>query len=244
MIEHLPKNLRRGKSIIYIDFENVLCNTDPFVMDTLNNIYIESKVNGDEKEYLKNISDIYGEIEKNTKKYIACVKDNPNVINDFNIDDNLSEYDCDDLKNVILYADYETSLEGEITLTKLGGHIKNYLGNEDCEKIYVYCKSVTEALHSLIFSFFDTGDDRVCLLDGDRSEFLQTIPCTAYFIEQVDELYAICHPHYELPEIREVYIPAFRFNMDEEGNLLSFDHPSNILEEFKTQINIVDLPII
>lgn len=228
-----------AKSVIFIEFENLLYDTDTFVIQK---IYDTFK---DNREHCI-CNELIDKIERNGiqyMKYIAQTKQNMNPIIEY-LDDDIEDPAgvAEEIYNDIIYAEYGTLEPFDILhKTIIGNSVDGIMKDEHFDRMYVYCKNPTNEICDLLFELYS---DRVIIIGGDKSDFFQTIPCTSYFIaDALDLLDIVKVDHGDEPI--EVYIPEYSFNMNKETGSILIDPPvGEIVDGTGISVNTIKLPIV
>ena len=241
-------------SVIFINFEDMLCDTDSYVC---NQVY---KANDSLKTNMFNklIETIERpEVGVDNIKFLVMTKQTDcflreYVSNDY-LGDDIDIIDNNDDKitnipiivssmyNEILYNDKVTKIDNDITFTNLSNSIEYLITDPNFQKMYVYMPSCTQAIHELIYNHFSRIKDKITIVTGDMESFLQTTPCDVYIIKDIDLVPCL---FFDREEDAQIIVPAFPCNMDSNGICLKYSGEwENELKKYKLELNIIQTPI-
>ena len=87
-------------------------------------------------------------------------------------------------------------------------------------------------------------DDRIIIISGDKSDFLRTVPCTIYFMSDATNILDIIEIERDEDDIIEIYIPEYKFNMDEDGIILIDPPIKELTKDNNINVATIELPIV
>ena len=228
-----------AKSIVFIEFENLLYDTDTFVVQK---VYDKYK---DDREHCPCL-ELLDRIDRNgieNMKYISQVKMNINPIMEYmndNVDNPLDV--ANDIYESIMYAEYGTTEQfDDLNKTTVGNSIDMIMRDEHFQTMYIFCNNPTPEIYDFIYSMYD---DRIIIISGDKSDFLQTVPCTAYFISDATNILDIMEIERDEDDIVEIYIPEYKFTMDEDGIILIDPPIKELTKDNSINVATIGLPIV
>lgn len=191
-----------GPSTIYVDFENVIANTDYFVCKKLYGLM------NDDKEAVKNniLHNFFDIINKlGGEDYILSFCNTKKNINPFfEIADlsllseaelapfkeaNLSNEDinvflCSQMYYEILNHNYTFDYMDDFSYTNVADSLKALLKDNQLQKIYIYVDTLTDFIHKSIYNKFNNSD-KIVIVTGDKINFLSQYRCDSYMVQNV-----------------------------------------------------------
>lgn len=226
--------------VMYIEFENLLFDTDTFV---LTNLYEAFKDRYDECPYKA----LLDKVERNGYDYIPYfgqVKENMNPVLEFlNENTPLAEFVAETLYCEVMYSEDYTTIENyqDLRYTRVGSGIQTLIRDNTISKIYIFCNNPTPIIEALIREI-TANDDKVEILCGDRTEFLAETPCDSYFLADAANIKYIAKTGKRQRQA-QVMVPEYKFNMNGDDIKMDLD-PGDMLKQYNIDINTLQLPII
>ena len=185
-------------SNIYVDFENVIANTDIFVCTKL---YKNLK---DKKEIIKShpIHGLFDVINTTGIESISTLEQLKTTFNPLreladetklSSEQNLTKSQqldliCDDIYDQILSYNY-TDIESieDMTYTNIADSLVVLTKDKKLENIYVYVKNLSTFIHSSIYEHFrEVG--KVKIITGDRRKFFDEVVCDTYIFNNIMDI--------------------------------------------------------
>lgn len=234
------------KTTIFIEFENILFDTDTFILGELYLKYINAS---DELRMLfKPLMDIIDKYGVDNLYLLSQIKHNRNPLYDF-IDHDM-EYPnkkeiCDFLYDSILYGEYDIEYMHNLELTNIGKSIYQLLIDENLDKLYIYINRETDSIMNFLVTWLNQ-DTRIEYITGNKNDFLEKIECESYFLSRYDDIESIAklsNPNKIMQ--KDVVIPEYKFNIDKEGNLRYKNMTySKLFDDFNINVTSAKLPIV
>lgn len=180
---------------LFVDFENVLCNTDEFVCGKLYDLVNEyddivtnnplyavfevMRITG--KDALPEFSKL-----KNTINIFRDLID-PSKIEDVEGIDKETQMDmiAEDTYDGILYYDYKNF--DEFTFSNIAESFISLIKDENLSTMYIYTKYITSAIHKSIYNLYQSSE-KVKIVSGDKGEFLKTTKCDMYIFNDAKDI--------------------------------------------------------
>ena len=228
-----------AKSIVFIEFENLLYDTDTFVIERLYDKY---------KEDIENcpFCELINKIDRNgieNIRFISQVKTNINPIMQYmndNIENPLEL--SNQIYDNIIYHNYGTIEQFDcLEKTIIGNSVDTIMRDEHFETMYIFCNDPTPEIYDFIYSIYD---DRIIIVNGSKSDFLRTVPCNIYFISDATNILDIIEVKRDDSDIVEIYVPEYSFNMNEDGTIFIDPSINEITKENSISIATIELPIV
>lgn len=230
-----------AKSIIFIEFENILCDTDTFVIQKIYDTFKNNRENCI-------LNALLDKIERNgieNIKYISQVKKNMNPLIEY-INDDIEDKDgiAYEIYNNILYAEYgSTETFDSMPKTIIGSSLDVLIMDENLEKTYIFCKNPTPEICEFIYEMYD--ESRTDIIAGDESDFLRKVPCTSYFISDSSNIQDIMECGHTEDTPVEIYVPEYTFNITEDTReIITYPPIDELTRNSSIVVNSIRLPIV
>lgn len=184
----------QSASNIYIDFEGALVNTDIFVCNKLYET-LSNHMDIVNTHPIHPIFEFINQMNKDDLIYFTKIKKTQNILRewadptkinnipDMDIEEQL-DYICDDIYDKILYHPYNPEVSDEFIFTDIANSLSVLMKDKKMNKIYVYVKDLTEAIHAAIYQTFNFFD-KVQILTGDRRTFFSEVVCDTYIFNNI-----------------------------------------------------------
>lgn len=233
-------------STIFIDFEDMLCDTDSYVCKQLYTSYKSSKPNDFIFKKLIDTID-HPEVGDENIKYLVMTKETDCFLEEY-VDDGQLQSDEEHMNlsiivnaiySEILYNDNISDIGGQLSLTKIGDNMRYLIKDPNLKNIYIYMPSCTNAIHRFIFNQFTDLQEKITIITGDRESFIRSTPCELYIMKSID--YVPCL-FFDRGIVSEIIIPSLPCNMEENGiRLRHHDDWEDAIVQYELTMNIANL---
>lgn len=179
---------------MFIDFEDILFDTDTFVCKQIYKALCAMKPEDCAKHPLHYLKDAIDQAGENTINTITKLKNTSNPLEEF-IDEELLEEGIqpDILANTFYYTildddSDENMLVGEVLPTTFAESINAVLQDTNFKMAYVYVNGeLTDAKHVLISSFFNYNP-KITMVTGDKLAFIKQYQIDTYAFKNISEI--------------------------------------------------------
>ena len=251
-----------GPSTVYVDFENVIANTDYFVCKKLYQLLKEDK-EAVKNNILHNFFDIINQLGEeyilsfcNTKKNI-----NPffeiadlSVLTEEELapfkeaklsNEEINVFLCTQMYYEILNHSYTFDYMDDFSYTNVADSLKVLLKDNQLQKIYIYVDSMTEFIHKSLYNKFNNSD-KIVIVTGDKPKFLSEYRCDTYMVQNVYDIRFLSKNFKESDNKSSFIFLSYPYNQNVWDTVLTDeDHKSHatIENEFHVNVSMMNVTI-
>lgn len=185
-------------SNIYVDFENVIANTDIFVCTKLYKIFKDKRdiITSHPIHGLFDVIDATGLESLNTLEELKTTF-NPlrELADDTKVtpESDLTKSEqldliCNDIYDQILSYNYSDidSLE-DLTYTNISDSLSVLTKDKKLENLYVYVKNLSPFIHTSLYEHF-RNSSKLKIITGDRRKFFDEVVCDTYIFNNIMDI--------------------------------------------------------
>lgn len=234
-------------SVIFIEFKDLICNTDLAVVTKIIEMINEGKTSCD---FLQSLIETTKGCDRIEIDKILQSKCNINPLVDYIDYDKMIECNylqaCDDIYDSILTSD-KSSVLYSCRLTNLCESLISILRNDKIKHISIYNKTYNERIHEYIQSVF-LNNKKVEFVCGDIGAAIRRKRFNVLFLRQTDSVEYLID--FNKSKLKEVLIPATGLNISYDEEDTSAETVKGLplpIEELKSgqniDINIIQYPL-
>ena len=244
-----------GSSTVYVDFENVIANTDYFVAKKLYQLLKNDK-DAVKNNILHNFFDIINQLGEDYILSFCNTKKNINPF--FEIADlsvlteaelapfkeaHLSENDinvflCCQMYYEILNHNYTFDYIDDFSYTNVADSLKVLLKDSQLQKIYIYVDTMTDFIHKSLYNKFNNSD-KVVIVTGEKAKFLSEYRCDTYMVQNIYDIRFLSKNFKETDNRASFIFLDNSYNQLAWNNTLADeDHKSHTTIEDEFHINV------
>ena len=244
-----------GSSVVYVDFENVIANTDFFVCKKIYQLLKNDK-EAVKNNILHNFFDIINQLGEDYILSFCNTKKNINPffeIADLSVlteqelapfkeaglsNEEINVFLCSQMYYEVLNHEYTFDYMDDFSYTNVADSLKVLLKDTQLQKIYIYVDTMTNFIHKSLYNKFNNSD-KVVIVTGDKFKFLSETRCDTYMVQNVYDIRFLSKNFKETDNKSSFIFLDYNYNQVAWDKAFSDEnHSSHTIIENELHINV------